>query len=252
VAYTTILDVPAPPALMGHAYKLKFQENFYNLDVDFKPYSTEFHQWVNGIWYDPPDPTADIQAADGVGTLTWHKGQTSPNTTIRTMQSFRYGYFEAYLRFDAIEGSWPAFWMLCAETMNDRTLNGGEFDVMEWVSSTPTKCFYNFHKWAPNGSELPVAEPRSATFNAPDGFDFNDYHKYAIHWTPGNVDCYLDDVWYGNALVDRQIELSHYYLMLGSQAGLDWRDDPETLAKIEADQIQMQIKWVRVWQAQAS
>ncbi len=252
MAYTTILDVPKPPALKYQHYALKFHENFYALDVDMKPYSSQFHTWVNGIWFNNPPvlcETADIKAANGVGTLTWHKSQSpSYNTTIRTMQAFRYGYFEANLRFDPIEGSWPAFWMLSAETMNDRTINGGEIDIMEWVSSSPRKCFFNFHKWRAGTSEAIPEAHSSATFHAPDSFDFSAYHTYAILWTPGNIDCYIDGLWYGAAKVDRETELNHYYLMLGTQAGLDWKSDPATLAKITSEQIQMQIKWVRVWQ----
>lgn len=253
MAYTTIDDVPVPACLKGHNYKLKFHENFYGIDVDMKPYSTEFHTWVNGIWFNNPPELcvdADIQAADGVGTLTWHKSQSpSYNTTIRSMQNFRLGYFEARFRFDAVEGSWPAFWLLSSEGMNDRTINGGEVDIMEWVSSTPTKCFFNFHKWAAVTSTEITQPPSSITFEAPDGFDFNDYHSYAILWTPGNVDWYIDNVYCGSCPIDHQVEMNHYYLILGSQAGLNWNDDPDTLAQITAEQIQMQINWVRVWQA---
>lgn len=248
MAYTTVQNIPVPTALVYvGGYKLKFQENFYAMDVDFKPYSPEFHTWVNGIWFDDPNPSADIKAADGVGTLTWHKEQLpSYNTTIRSLQDFRYGYFEANFRFDAVEGSWPAFWLLSSETMNDRTLNGGEFDIMEWMSSSPSQCFFNFHKWTPGGKEL--GAPTTVTFNAHDGFSFSDYHTYAILWTPGNVDWYIDNVYYGSCPIDREIESHHYYLMLGAQAGLDWKDDPETLARIPASQIQVQAKWIRVWQ----
>jgi beta-glucanase (GH16 family) len=250
VGYTTIQEVPVPPCLIGHNYKLKLHENFYNIDVDMKSFSPEFHTWVNGIWFNEPNPTADIRAANGIGTLTWHKEQSpSADTTIRTMQDFRYGYFEARFRFDAIEGSWPAFWLLSSETMNDRTLNGGELDVMEWMSNTPMQCCANVHKWAPDGIEMPVPEPKTAVFYAPEGFNFSDYHTYAIHWTPGTMDCYIDGIWYGSTRIDHQIEMCHYYLMLGQQAGLEWRQDPETLARITASQIQMQISWVRVWQA---
>jgi hypothetical protein len=247
MAYTTIQDVPKPPALKHENYRLKFMENFYALDVDKAPYSTEFHQWVNGIWWDPPQPEADIVAGDGLCTLTWHKGQQVPNVTIRTMQDFRYGYFEARLRFDPVQGAWPAFWLGATESMKEHHLHAGEFDVMEWMGNTPGKCFANFHKWLPDGVQyMPAAF--TVTFEK-EGFDFSAFHDYAMFWSPGRIDCYMDGKWFGGGAIDHECELLHYYLMLGIQAGVDWKSDPASLEKIEAEQIQMQIDWVRVWQA---
>ncbi|HTA46401.1 MAG TPA: family 16 glycosylhydrolase [Bryobacteraceae bacterium] len=253
MAYASILDIPTPAALeyLG-GYKLKFMENFYNIDVDMKPYSQQYHTWLNGIWFNNPpvlNDKASIVAANGVGTLTWLKSSIpSYNTTIRSMQDFRFGYFESHFRFDNIDGSWPAFWLLSSETLNNRHINSGEFDIMEWVSSTPDKCFFNFHKWAPGGEQMLGGGQYSITFERPQDFSFSDYHTYGMLWTPGNADWYVDNKWIGSCSIDHEIEDQHYYLMLGSQAGLNWKDDPATLEKITSEQIQVQSKWIRVWQ----
>jgi hypothetical protein len=112
------------------------------------------------------------------------------------------------------------------------------------------KVFLQLHKQGLDGVE--TSSPwRTVTFEHA-GFDFTDNHTQEVFWTPGNCRLLPRRRLLRSCPPDHQSEMLHYFvnfLILGTQAGLDWKCDPDTLAQIQAEQIQMQINWVRVRQA---
>ena len=238
-------DVPMPKALAGSDYRLKFFESFYALDIDLTRSTTIPRQWKEGVWFSPPNPAADITAAAGQGKITWHNGQAVPNTTMRTVADWRYGYIETRMKFDPVYGAWPAIWLGASESIADPNRMCGELDIMEWMSSTPQQCFMNVHVWAADSSHVGNI---TLTFTAPAGFSFNDWHTYGFWWTPNVADWYIDDQHIGSLAIPPVADNLHYYLMLGSQAGVNWASDPASIASITAPEISMYCQWVRVWQ----
>src|ERR1700743_1814230 len=100
------VNMPPPPAIAGKGYRLVFFDGFGALDLDLTRSTTTPHKWIEGVWFDTPNPTSDIAATGGVVSIVWHNGQAVPNTTMRSFQDFRYGYFEINMKFDNILGAW--------------------------------------------------------------------------------------------------------------------------------------------------
>src|SRR6266446_6524336 len=48
---------------------------------------------------------------DNTGNHDWDSCISSIHTAVQTHHAFRYGYFEASMKWDNVTGSWPAFWM---------------------------------------------------------------------------------------------------------------------------------------------
>ncbi len=131
---------------------------------------------------------------------------TSPVYTsarITSVPSFRYGRIEASIRIPAAgKGVWPAFWALGQESGGVRWPAVGEIDVMEQWNPQPG---------APNkidgltihGAVHGPVEPGSGTGFLDQSADFvfpaipsNGWHQYAVEWTPGEVDFYVDGYLY--------------------------------------------------------
>lgn len=233
------MSAPVPPALAGSAINSLCEYDFGALNVDFTRESTTT-QWTEGVWFDPPNPTADITAVDGNLQLVWHAGQAVDHTDVSRRLSFGHGYFEASLKWDNVTGAWPAFWLLPSDAP---TGDSGEFDIMESIGTGA--AYGNCHLWAPGGVEV---SDSSATFTFPAGFDPSQFHTYAIHSTPGSITWYVDDVAYGTAAVPEPADSQHCFVILTINAGVNWVQTPAALATIAAKQIAMQVAWVRVWQ----
>jgi hypothetical protein len=243
---TPFVNMPAP-VQCGPDYRMVFEESFYELDIDFHRSTTVPHKWVEGVWYDAANPSAVITAANGVGTITWTNGQTPPNTTMKSFQDFRYGYFEARFQFDNVNGAWPGFWLLASESLESPSITSGEFDMFEWVSANPTQETCTIHEWGAGGNQLSF---NKATFIPSGSFDWTAYHTWGFHWTPFKADLYCDNVLFGSVTIPTTCDYQHYYVMLTMNAGINFCNSPSCLAEITASDISMRVEWVRVWQNQ--
>ncbi|QYA03904.1 family 16 glycosylhydrolase [Rhizobium sp. B21/90] len=141
---------------------------------------------------------------------------------IKTMGRFslQFGKFEARIKIPHGPGLLPAFWL-----MGDRGQwpANGEIDVMENTAAAPRTVYSNLH--APD-----FASPgeKTATGNLSD-----DFHVYAIEWTPGRVSWLFDGVVYktvtktaipagGRWIFDDQ----PYYILLNVAVGGNWPGPP--------------------------
>ncbi len=121
---------------------------------------------------------------------------------------FLYGRFEVRAKLPAGMGTWPAIWMLpsdpfkyattCGEGKDwqgssncDAWPNSGEIDIMEHVGyqmdhvhgTVHTQAYY-WAKWEQRKGRILV-----------DGVD-EDFHLYALEWTPDRIDIFVDDSLY--------------------------------------------------------
>ena len=149
---------------------------------------------------------------------------------ITTKCSFQqtYGYFEIRARWTGGKGIWPAFWLLPA--------GGGwppEIDIIEAHGDKPTTAFQSLH----STRHKPVT--RKVVMPGPS----NQFHLYAVLWTPETLDYYIDGV--KTASIPTPADASRpMYLIANLAIGGKWPGDPDASTVMPA---RMEIDHIRVW-----
>ncbi len=180
-------------------------------------------KWSIDLW--PPKKVNDedqaytareknLRVVDGVLVIEAHKedfeggSYTSGRVHSSGKGDFLYGRFEVRAKLPAGRGTWPAIWMLpsdpfkyattCGEGKDwqgssncDAWPNSGEIDIMEHVGyqmdhvhgTVHTQAYY-WAKWEQRKGRILV-----------DGVD-EDFHLYALEWTPDRIDIFVDDSLY--------------------------------------------------------
>ena len=137
VLIVAALTACAPPPIADDGYELVFHDDF---DGDA----------LSGIWITAPfGGSLPPSVGNGVMTLRataanayqWaYVASTGPRSTAEPSypwaQSWRYGYFEARIRFTDNRWAWPAFWLFSmakseAWPREDCSLLNAEWDIME-------------------------------------------------------------------------------------------------------------------------
>lgn len=241
-----------PPDCRG--YRLVFEDRFHPLDLS--PDGRGDHAWYNGVWFRRRrPPNSAIETSLGFLSLHWNAGWGVPETSIvsysresRRANAWRYGYFEARMKWKPVTGSWPAFWLIPVEDAKGAPAGrreSGEIDVFEGEGSDPRAYYGTIHDWV-DGKDVRSTQADNRIALAP-ATDLSRWHTYGLLWTPGRVAWFLD----GRAVhgehaypvFDRQT----YYLVLTEQVGDDWTYG--SLRNVAERDLRLDVKWVRVWQA---
>lgn len=104
---------------------------------------------------------------------------------MNTIDSWKYGYFEARLKLPPGKGTWPAFWML-PKNFKSWPLDG-EIDIMEEVGFRPNWTSSAIHCKSYNHSIKTEKTGEQFIATAQSGF-----HVYAMEWTEDYIECYVD------------------------------------------------------------
>jgi Glycosyl hydrolases family 16 len=214
--------------------------------------------WHKGIWYQSTLPDASlITNPAGVLDLAWNRKMATrvhhpalPQiTTIShdgkaTAKTFRYGYFEARMKWDVAVGMWPAFWLNpIHEVLGGGGLHG-EIDIFEGQGSDPNLYYGTLHNWSGSSQTAPQ-RPNPNYANLP-GVDFSQWHKYGLLWTPGQIRWYFDDRLIETAPTFSNMDNEDYYLLLSLNFGNNWNEG--NLSGVTINSGHLQFDWVRVWQ----
>ncbi len=182
-----------------------------------------------------------------------HQGgnYTSASLTTEGYRSFRYGRIEARMKVPGAKGCWPAFWLLPADKAKydgkppygSWWPAGGEIDVMEFVSQTPKTTYGTAHFLRNNAHD---SSGDSTVLPSPVA---DDYHVFAIEWTPTQIAWFVDDTGYHTFDTSQPIDglspfQDSFYFILNLAVGGTWPEDPEP-SQYPQD---LRIDWVRVWQ----
>lgn len=171
----------------------------------------EFNESATGLpdtkkwWYETAEPgwvnnelqtyiagrKGDIVTADvSDGTLKIHAikdGDRVYSARVNTNEGWTYGYFEARLKLPKGKGTWPAFWMMPVTWSG--WPEGGEIDIMEHVGCVPTEVSSSIHCKAYYHAinTQKTAAKKIATV-------MDEFHTYALEWTPEYIRTYVDGV----------------------------------------------------------
>jgi glycosyl hydrolase family 16 len=240
-----------PPQAQG--YKLAFADEFDRLDLS--PDGRGVHEWYEGVWFNHQHPSSQsISAANSMLCLKWGRGQGAVDTSITTFSphaqnyaAWRYGYFEARLRWDVAKGAWPALWLIPVEDATgqdiyDGTKESGEIDIFEGQGDHPHVFYGTLHDWV----NLRDHASRNNAFSLPNNMDFSQFHTYGLLWTPGKVIWYLDNQPLHSESTPAIFDRQHFFLVLSMQEGEDWKAG--NLSHVTASSMTLNVDWVRVWQ----
>ena len=212
-------DIPVPPNLQ---YQLVFRQDFAKMTtLAVSPHAMGKGTWIAHTpsyqdWFTFQDPGAAYHPFGlGNGYLTirvqkdgndphhWFAGYSGGllSSMDGTGKGFaqKYGYFEASMQCPGGPNTWPAFWLLDAPTLTDKSLaDGSEIDVTESYGNfgtgagqkppgDPDQDGVTWHDWghhgAPStGNGIFVREPGMTT-----GF-----HTYGVDMEPDTITWYFD------------------------------------------------------------
>jgi Glycosyl hydrolases family 16 len=228
-----------PGPIAGRGYRVVFVDRFRRLRRKV---------WDNHEWWNTPPPRRSQYVRNGIFHLVSRRSQGYPSnisaTTFSSQKVFKFGYFEARMRWTKGNGSWPGFWLMSnawAKTGNCATPSA-EIDVFEGFGSYPNVFTGTIHR---NSADwlCPPTDEINANQWQPQGVDLTArFHTYAMRWTPARVTWYLDQrkvmswpVW---ETTNRRM-----FLLLSMYVGGASSPDSSTPAELHT-----MVDWVRVWQ----
>ena len=158
--------------------------------------------------------------------------QTFLSGAISTHEKFsqKFGYFEARIKIPSATGTFPAFWLLHENQVADGTQRT-EIDIMENLGHAPWYIYNSFHYFK-NVTESNFGD---ANFIKPEpsgqvytGTDYSEeFHTYAVEWTPGSVVWYIDGVQMSEMQND-EADFEELYVILNLAMGGNWTNFPTT------------------------
>ncbi len=156
--------------------------------------------------------------------------QTFLSGAISTHEKFsqKYGYFEARIKIPSAAGTFPAFWLFHENRAWEGTQRT-EIDIMENLGHAPWYIYNSFHYF----KNVTSTYSGDATFVKPQpsgqiysGTDFSEnFHVYAVQWTPGRVIWYIDGQQVSE-MVNNEANFEELYVMLNLAMGGNWTNFP--------------------------
>ncbi len=204
---------------------------------------------------------------DAQGNYTSGRVQTgAPGASTHTADlHWQYGRIEARIKLPFGTGVWPAFWMLGENYSTLGWPGCGEADIMENFGTYNNNAGVNngtIHGPGPgNSSSTPVDYPPYGGIGASTPLPFgetvyDDYHVYAIEWSPNSIEFFVDGVSY-ETLTPSSLPVGSqwvfnapFFLILNVAVGApgSFLGTPDT--SVEFPQ-QMLVDYVRVYQSSA-
>ncbi len=189
---------------------------------------------------------------DGEGHLVIRAIKTSAGYTsarIKTQGKFtvQYGKIAARMKIPHGQGMWPAFWMLGADIKSAGWPKCGEIDVMENIGKEPSIVHGTIHGPGYFGSKG-ISHQYSLPNDVPLSDDF---HVYAVEWSPDSITFLLDDKPYGTVTPADLPPGTHwvynhpFFMLLNLAVGGDWPGNPNDSTRFPQKLL---VDWVRVWQ----
>ncbi len=168
---------------------------------------------------------------------------TSASVTTRNTTNWQYGRIEVRAKIPRGQGVWPAIWTLGTDKKQVGWPACGEIDIMEFIGKQPNTIHGTVHyalagKHGSDGSVLNTPNP------------WEDYHIYALEWTPDRMDFYYDQQKYHSVPVAKADQGANnpfrapHYLILNFAIGGDWGGPIDDAVLPQ----QFLIDYVRVYQ----
>ncbi|MDN5288676.1 MAG: Beta-glucanase, family [Mucilaginibacter sp.] len=191
--------------------------------------------------------SANATVSGGLLTITARKqsvgGQPYTSAKLTTAGKFapKYGRIEARIKLPAVQGTWPAFWML-GSSINSGTPwpSCGEMDIMEQVNTSST-ILGTMH-WGINGNQHTQYGGNTTT-------SVTGFHTYAIEWDANSIKWFVDGNNYVTGNIANNINNTGafhnpFFIILNLAIGGDL---PGNTINDGALPCNMQVDYVRVY-----
>jgi beta-glucanase (GH16 family) len=170
---------------------------------------------------------------------------TSARLKTKGLFESTYGRFEARIRIPRGQGLWPAFWMLGSDIDTAGWPTSGEIDIMENIGREPDIVHGTLH-----GPGYSGANGIGGPFVLASGSFADDFHVFAVEWTPNQVRWLVDEREYykvtptnlpGGA---RWVFDHPFFLLLNVAVGGGWPGNPDASTIFPQ---QMVVDYVRAY-----
>lgn len=243
-----IAQEPTPTSfpVIPDGYSLVFEDTFDQEGLDSAQWRFRFEDgspYAVGVLVD----SAVYQPGDGYlhFVTNYHDSQFLTGM-IRSVEEFQYGYFEARIQFQTLQGHHGAFWLqspLYGKHLDDPARSGAEIDIIEFFGNgrTDTDAEQNIY-W--NDYDSPDLQARSheVLYREQYGVELSEeFHTFALLWTPDEYVFFIDGVetWRTSEGVSR---VPQYIILNLTTSG--WEN-----GRMDVDQLpdEMLIDYVRVF-----
>ncbi len=178
--------------------------------------------------------------------------------------SWLYGRIEARARVPGGQGVWPAIWMMPETNAYGGWPRSGEIDILETINlgapcdtcegGRENRIFGTIHFGKGSGE---AHRQHSGPFPMPSSAD--GFHVYAVEWSPGQIDWFVDGVRYFRATAEDWKPVDGeagpapfdqpFHLILNLAFGGAWPEGANARGADEAAlPATMEVDWVRVSQ----
>ncbi|GAP62127.1 hypothetical protein ARMA_0550 [Ardenticatena maritima] len=204
--------------------------------------------WGNREWQYYTDRPENARVEDGVLILEARNEEysawsyTSARIKTQYMHAWTYGRVEARIKLPpGGKGIWPAFWMLGEDIATKGWPECGEIDIMENIGN-PREVYGTVH--GPGYSGAGGIDGRFVS----DVSLAEDFHIYAIEWTPDDIRWYVDETQYHQVFrehVPGEWVFDHpFFILLNVAVGGEWPGYPDETTPFPQ---QMLVDYVRVY-----
>lgn len=204
--------------------------------------------WGNNEQQYYTDAPENIRVENGLLIITAREesvgGEDYSSAKIKSQWKgdFRYGRFEARMKFPTTQGMWPAFWMLPTESVYGGWPRSGEMDIVEMIGRNPGQAVGTVH------TGLPYALS-PGFYNLPPGQIFADnFHVFAMEWEPDTITWFVDGIQY-HQLTPNDIGpwapfQEDFYLILNLAVGGNWPGNVDATTILPQT---LEVDYVRVY-----
>ena len=189
----------------------------------------------------------------GILHLVSRRSQGYPShiavTTFSSRKIFKFGYFEARMKWTKGNGSWPGFWMIsnawarAGANVCSTGTRAAELDVFEGYGNHPRVFTGTIHRHSAGHVCPSPADAINDNNWQPQRADLTRrFHTYAMRWTPARVTWFLD----GRRMMSWPVfetTNTRMFLILSMYTGGESQPDASS-----PDELHTKVDWVRVWQ----
>lgn len=178
-------------------YLLVFADDFDGAELDLTRWQ---HRYSGAYQVGYNRPEAVVQPGDGyLHLVTSYEDPTVYTGMLRTIEHFRYGYFEACIQFQSLEGHHGAFWLqspLYGRYLDDTGRSGAEIDIIEFFGSGRKQhdAEQNVY-WNAYDSGRLEARSHELRYRQDFGAELSDdFHAFGLLWTHDEYVFFIDGV----------------------------------------------------------
>ena len=196
--FPTETPTQEPTSSVPEGYHLVFEDEFAHEELDLTKWQ---HRYVNRSYLAGFNTeTAVDQPGDGLlHLITRYDDDKFLTGMIQSVDRFLYGYFEASIQFQTLQGHHGAFWLqspLYGKYTDNPADSGAEIDIIEFFGSgrSETDAQHNIH-WNAYASEEKQQRSFDIYYQNAHGVELSeDFHRFALLWTPEEYVFFIDDV----------------------------------------------------------